>query len=125
MKTYIKEHLRDAAIICVVYIALMLVLNLLTGCSSRLHTSIHYDSAGNKIHKDRTRSYQFFGKSESANLQGTYDYGAVVDGSTNIYHTVKFGVDSEKKGVDADGLKAGGGALGEVISEAAGAVVKP
>lgn len=125
MKQYIKDQFRDAALIAFTFAAIILLLSLLTGCSSRLHTSVHYDSNGNRIHKDRTRSYQLFGKSEAANLQGTYDYGAVVNGSTNLYHAVKFGVDSEKKGVDADGLKAGGDALGGVIGEAAGAIVKP
>lgn len=125
MKTYIKEHVRDAALIAFTFTAIVLLLSLITGCSSRLHTSHHYDADGNLVHRDRTRSYQLFGKSENAGLKGTYDYGSVVNGKTNLFHSVKFGVDSEKKGVDADGLKAGGGALGEVIGEAAGAVVKP
>lgn len=125
MKTYIKEHLRDALYICVVYVFSLVTASLIMGCHSRLHTSRHYNASGELIHKDRTRSYSLFGKSEAAKLQGEYDYSSVVDGKTNLTHTVRFGVDAEKKGVDADGLKAGGGALGEVIGEAAGAVVKP
>ncbi len=97
----------------------------LTGCHSRLHTSHHYNAAGELVHKDRTRSYSLFGKSEAAKLQGEYDYSAIVDGKTNLIHSVKFGVDAEKKSVDSDGLKAGGDALGGVIGEAAGAIVKP
>jgi len=125
MKNYIKEHIRNAALICLIYVATLFLLGCIVGCSSRLHTSHHYDADGNLVHRDRTRSYQLFGKSENAGLQGTYDYGSVVNGKTNLFHSVKFGVESEKKGVDADGLKAGGGALGEVIGEAAEAVVKP
>lgn len=96
----------------------------LAGCHSRMHTTWHYDANGEVVHKDRTRAYSLFGKSEASQLRGGYDYAVTVAGKTNLAHSVSFGVDSESKSVDADGLKAGGGAAGALIGEAAKAVVK-
>lgn len=125
MKTYIKEHIRDAAIICSVYIALLFILSLLMGCHSRTHTSKHYNEAGTMVHVDRTRAYSLFGKSESAQLQGTYDFNTQLNSETNLSHKVTFGVTGEKKAVDSDGLKAGGDAVGGIIGSAAEKIVKP
>lgn len=90
----------------------------MTGCHTRTHTSRHYDDAGNLVHVDKTRSNSVFGKSESAMLQGEYDYAAVVDGKTNVTHSVRFGTEGEKKSVDSDGIKATGDATGGAIGAA-------
>ena len=128
MKTYIKEHIRDAACVCAVFLSFcgfLLILSSLTGCHSRTHTSRHYNEAGTMVHVDRTRSYSLFGKSESAALNGTYDYWSELNDKTNLTHRVTFGVTGEKKAVDSEGLKAGGGALGEVIGTAGEKILKP
>lgn len=128
MKTYIKDHIRDAACVCLVFLsfcAFLLLVSAATGCHSRTHVSRHYNEAGTMVHVDRTRSYSLFGKSESAQLQGTYDYATQLNSETNLTHRVTFGVTGEKKAVDSEGLKAGGGALGEVIGTAGETLLKP
>ena len=98
---------------------LVSVLMVTTGCHTRTHWTEHFNAAGNLVHKDKTKSSSLFGKSESARLQGEYDYVARVDDRTNLIHSVRFGTEGEKKCVDSEGIKATGSAAGGAIGAAA------
>lgn len=89
------------------------------GCHSRIHTTRHYEGREDGlVHRDRTRAYSLFGKSESTQLRGSYDYAQTTAGRTNVAHSVSFGVEGEKRAVDAEGIKATGEAGGNAIGAA-------
>lgn len=104
-------------------IILLAALIFAAGCHTRTHWSEHFNDQGALVHKDKTRSASFMGKSESARLQGEYDYSAVVGGKTNLFHSVRFGTEGEKKAVDSEGIEATGTAAGGAIGAAARAAV--
>ncbi len=98
-----------------------------TGCRHRYHVSKHYDPSKRKdglTHVDRTGARSLFGSSESATLQGGYSYAERRAGQTNVTHTVHFGTTGEKRGVDAEGLRAAGGAVAEGVGKAAEKILK-
>lgn len=106
-----KEKIFSALIL----IALLVV----TGCHTRTHWSKHFNEQGSLVHEDKTRAVSFLGKSESAKLNGTYDYMSQVNDQTNLAHKVTFLTEAEKKAVDSEGVKATGEAAGGVIGAAA------
>lgn len=114
-----KNPMKEKIFSALILIALLVV----TGCHTRTHWTEHFNDAGNIVHKDKTRSVSFMGKSESARLQGQYTYASQVDKRTNLIHTVSFGTEGEKKAVDSEGIKATGDATGTAIGAAARAAV--
>lgn len=105
------------------HIVMLVAITAATGCHTRTHWSEHFNAQGALVHKDKTRSASFMGKSESARLQGEYAYSAVVGGKTNLHHSVTFGTEGEKKAVDSEGIEATGNAAGGAIGAAARAAV--